>query len=445
MVKRPIRQLSVLLRTNVQKEAYRLGIINPVIAIIISFCILGTMLYKRVNLGLTLNATALILALLALSWQDIPALIYTTTVGPITLAVTLATFIIMLLSQLYKETGYIKRLSESLSNIIENPKIVLCMLPAVIGFLPVAGGALMSAPLVDGEAEKLGLSTEKKTYINLWFRHTVFPVYPLSQVLILTAALAATTVPAIILRQVPVVMVMIVVGYLVGFWKVKRPEIAEEPKKECGINADLRTFLVAFSPILASIVVAVALSIIGVPLEGIIGLNPSQLGFDILVAACVGLVVLIAISRMNWSLFLKPLKSWGIYGITLSAYGAFVLGSVIRATGISAIFEALVTSGTVDAVLLLTIVPAVLGVLTASALGGVSIGLPILGGLIALNSKTASLIYMSAYLGYVIAPTHLCFAFTAEYFKCPFGKAYKYAIPSFIATFVAALLVYFLV
>jgi hypothetical protein len=104
----------------------------------------------------------------------------------------------------------------------------------------------------------------------------------------------------------------------------------------------------------------------------------------------------------------------------------------------------LVASGSVDTVLFLTIVPAVLGVLTASALGGVSISLPILGGLIALNSRTASLIYMSAYLGYVISPTHLCFAFTAEYFKCPFGKAYKYVVPSFIATFAATLLVYFL-
>jgi integral membrane protein (TIGR00529 family) len=414
-----------------------LGLIDPVIAIIVSFCILGIMLYKRVNLGITLNATAIVLALLALSWQDIPTLVYDTTIEPITIAVVLATFLIMLLSQLYKETGLINRLSESLSKIIKNPKIVLCVLPAVIGFLPVAGGALMSAPLVDSEAEKLKLSTDKKTYINLWFRHTIFPVYPLSQVLILTAALAMTTVPAIILRQIPVVIVMIIVGYLIGFWKVKNPKTTEEPKKESELNNNLKTFLVAFSPILASIIVAIGLSVVG--------LNLSQRGFDVLIATFVGLIVLIAISKMNLNLFLKPLKSWSIYGITLAAYGAFLLGSVIRATGISAIFETLVASGSVDTVLFLTIVPAVLGVLTASALGGVSISLPILGGLIALNSKTASLIYMSAYLGYVISPTHLCFAFTAQYFKCPFGKAYKYVIPSFIATFAATLLVYFLV
>jgi len=41
--------------------------------------------------------------------------------------------------------------------------------------MPVAGGALMSAPMVEKEAKKLKLSRVKKTYVNLWFRHTIFP------------------------------------------------------------------------------------------------------------------------------------------------------------------------------------------------------------------------------------------------------------------------------
>lgn len=145
---------------------------------------------------------------------------------------------------------------------------------------------------------------------------------------------------------------------------------------------------------------------------------------------------------------MKPLKNWGIYGVTLAAYGAFLLGNVMKAAGISKIFETFATSGNIDSTLLLTVIPAVLGVLTASALGGVSISVPILSGIIALSpniSTTASLIYMSSYMGYVIAPTHLCFAFTADYFKCSLGKVYKYVIPSFLATFITALLIYFLV
>jgi len=133
-----------------------LGFVNPSAALIVSFCFLGVMLYRRVNLGITLNVTALLLAFLSLDWQNIPKIVYETTVDLLTIAVVLATFGIMLLSQLYKETKVINNLSESISNIINNSKIVSSVLPAVIGFLPVAGGALMSAPLVDSEAEKLG-------------------------------------------------------------------------------------------------------------------------------------------------------------------------------------------------------------------------------------------------------------------------------------------------
>jgi hypothetical protein len=62
----------------------------------------------------------------------------------------------------------------------------------------------------------------------------------------------------------------------------------------------------------------------------------------------------------------------------------------------------------------------------------------------AFSPRMASLVYMSAYLGYVISPTHLCLAFTARYFGCPLGKVYKYVVPSFIVTFATVLLIYFL-
>ncbi|MEM2386325.1 MAG: hypothetical protein QXO67_05005, partial [Candidatus Bathyarchaeia archaeon] len=104
-----------------------------------SLCFLGVLLYKRVSLGITLTATVLFLGFLALNWQSIPNMAYTTvdpsTVdGVLALSVILATFGIMWLSQLYKETGEIAKLSESVSGLVKNTKIVLSTLPALIGF-----------------------------------------------------------------------------------------------------------------------------------------------------------------------------------------------------------------------------------------------------------------------------------------------------------------------
>jgi len=413
-----------------------LGFVDPLIAVVVSFSFLGVLLYKRVNLGITLTVTALLLALLSLGWQEIPAIIFRTSVDMLTISVVLATFGIMLLSQLYKETGVINDLSKSLSRIINNPKVVASVLPAVIGFLPVAGGALMSAPLVDSETEKLGLKPEKKAYVNLWFRHTIFPVYPISQLLIVTAALTEITIPAIILRHIPVVAVMIVVGYIISFWRVSGAQNRENSEIEDRLNSDLKGFFVAFSPILSTIVVAVGLELAGFGL--------ANLGFDVLIATFIGLVVLIVVSKMNLQIFMKPFRSWGIYGITLAAYGAFLLRNVMVATGIPEILKTFVTNGSVDIILLLTVVPAVLGFLTGSPLGGVTISVPILTGILTFSPKTAALIYMGAYLGYLMTPTHLCFAFTADYFKSSMGKIYKYLIPSIAISFATALLVYFL-
>ncbi len=72
------------------------------------------------NLGIALTATALILAFLALDWTTIPSVIYNTTVDLPTVSVTLTTFGIMFLSQIYKETGIINKLSDSIGRLINS-------------------------------------------------------------------------------------------------------------------------------------------------------------------------------------------------------------------------------------------------------------------------------------------------------------------------------------
>lgn len=415
------------------------ALVSLPVALVVSFGALGVMLYKRVNLGITLNVTALLLAVLALDWTNIPYLIFETAIDPLTISIVLATFGIMLLSQLYKETRVINELSESAGAIIKNSKVVSSVLPAIVGFLPVAGGALMSAPLVDCEADKLGLKKEKKAYVNVWFRHTIFPIYPLSQVLIITAALTGIAIPLIILRQIPVVAVMIVIGYLIGFWKVTstKRQANMDPENCSKPRSDLKRFLIAFSPILATIVAVIGLDAVSRSL--------ADFGFDVVIATLLGIIVLVVISTPTLSTVAKPLRNWDIYGITLAAFGAFLLRTITVNAGISEIFKTMATNGSIDIILLLTIVPAVLGFATGSPSGAVAISVSILGGILTFSPRTAALLFMSAYLGYLIVPSHLCFAFTVDYFKCSMSKVYRYIIPSFLVTFAAALAVYFLV
>jgi hypothetical protein len=281
------------------------------------------------------------------------------------------------------------------------------------------------------------MAPDKKANANLWFRHTIFPIYPLGPVMIATALLTGVSIPLLIVRQIPVVLVMIAVGFVISFWKTpnaKNVETVVEKQR----RSDLKDFFISFSPILTTIVVAVALTSIS--------LNSMFAGFEVVIATLVGIVIMIAVSRMSFVVFRKPFKTWGIYGVTLAAYAAFLLRNVMDKAGISSIFSPMISNGSIDIVLFLAVVPAVLGLLTGAVQGGVAVTVSILSGFMTLPfaPKIAALVYISSYLGYTIAPTHLCLTFTTDYFKCSLSRMYRYVIPSFLVTFPIAILVYFL-
>jgi integral membrane protein (TIGR00529 family) len=401
-----------------------LGFVDPLTALGISFAFLGIMVYKRVNLGVTLTSTAILLSFLSMEFGEIPSVFLETSTSALTISLVSVTFGIMLLSQLYKETELIRIMSLDLSGLLRNAKLVVGLLPAVIGLLPVPGGALMSAPLIETEANKLELKKDMKTYVNVWFRHTIFPVYPMSQVLILTAALTGISLTSLIMRQSPVVILMVAVGYLIAFRKVSTIKNNTERTR---LGPNLKSLLTAFSPILAMI------------------FPVAMFRIDVSIAAFIGVAVLLLITRPSLKTLSMPFRNKAIYGVTLAAYGAMLLRDVTIASGVSDFVGSMIASGNVNEVVLLSTVPAVLGFLVGSPSGGIAISVPMLAGTLNFTPNTAGLLYIAAYLGYVGAPTHLCLVLTADYFKCPLGRLYKYLIPSLAISFVAAIFVYFLV
>ena len=400
-----------------------MGFVEPLAAFVVSFIFLGVMVYKRVGLGITLTLTAIVLSFLSIELGSIPNVFWKTLTDADAISLVLATFGIMLLSQLYKETGLVTILSQSLSEIIRNSKLVVSILPAVIGLLAVPGGALMSAPMVEAEANKLELEKNKQTYVNIWFRHTIFPVYPMSQVLILTGTLTGVSMISLIMRQVPVVIAMIAIGYLIGFWKVSA---AKHEASENSLTMNLTSLLKAFAPILTMIYVIVAFNV------------------DVSIAAFLGVIVLLLITKPSPKVFLKPFKNRPLYEIALAAFGAILLRNVTKASGISETLGMLIAEGNINDVVLLATLPTALAFLLGSPLGGIAISVPMLAGTLSFAPKAAGLLYITTYLGYLGAPTHLCLVLTAGYFKCPLSGVYRYLVPSLAVSFLVAILVYFL-
>ncbi len=379
------------------------------------------MLYKRVAIGVALFFSALLMGILSMTLIDVFSVLAETSVDPITLSLVLVTFGIMILSLLYKETRLLEMLSQSFGGLFKNPKLVVSVLPALIGLLPVPGGALMSAPLVEMEADKLGFEEDKKAYVNVWFRHIIFPVYPMSQVLILAAALTGVSITSIVLGQIPVVASMIVSGY---FAVLRRPKIPDYASSKTEFKKNLKGFFISFSPIMVMVLLAVIF------------------GVDVSVAAFVGVALLLCITRPRRQVLIKALRNRSIYMIALAAYGAMLLRSVTMTSGVSEMLGQIIVASNVSEVILLATLPAVLALLVGSPSGGLAVSIPIIAGTVTFTSSSASLVYISAYFGYLAAPTHLCLALTANYFKCPLSKLYKILGPSLVLSFVVALLIY---
>ncbi|NIV44707.1 DUF401 family protein, partial [Candidatus Bathyarchaeota archaeon] len=280
-----------------------MGIVEPLVAFVVSFLFLGVMVYKRVGLGITLTFTATAFSLLSLDSNIIADVFWETMSDSITISLLLATFGIMLLSQLYKETQFAEMLSQSLSEILKNSKLVVSVLPAIVGLLPVPGGALMSAPMVEAEADKLALKKDRQTYVNIWFRHTIFPIYPMSSFFLLAVALTGVSVVSLITRQMPVVVAMVILGFLIGFWRVA--SVRHEPSKD-GLGTNFKVLLKAFAPILVMILAIVAFNIVRAGEAFNPFVIPIDATYDVSIAALFGLVGILLIAKPRLDTLLRP-------------------------------------------------------------------------------------------------------------------------------------------
>jgi integral membrane protein (TIGR00529 family) len=405
---------------------FQVSLFNPLLVFVVSIVLFVVLWYRRVGLGVSLTVAAFLMSFLSLGISGTGTVLYETCIDPVTLTLVFASFFVMLMSQLYRETGLVNVLTRSLGGFIKNSKVIVSLLPAVIGLMPVAGGALMSAPMVEAEADKLGLDESKKTYVNVWFRHVILPIYPISPFLILTAILTETSLISLISRQVLVVIAMIAIGYFMGLRKTKatKKDGSEQKSKP---KANLKELAYSFLPIAVTILLAALLNV------------------DIALATLVGVITILIITRTKAPVFSKILKNRALWEVTLAAFGALLLKNATLASGASEILGNTLATAGMSGIVLLVTVPAVLGFILSSPSGAIALSVPILAETVTFIPKTASLLYLSAFLGYLLTPIHLCLAFTAQYYKCPISKSYRYLMPSVIISMVFALIIYFLI
>ena len=339
-------------------------------------------------------------------------------VGESSLVLLSSTLAIAVLAELYRLSGSVKDLGMGLSTALRDPRLGMGLVPAVIGLMPVAGGALLSAPVVEALGLPAGLSGEVMAYINVWFRHLLIYSYPMSQVLIVLSQLSGYPVVTIALNTLPISLLMVVVG-LPALVRIRRAGV--------NLGADPREGLKLTTPIVVALVTLVALG----PVIG---------SWAVPVGASAAVAVLVAIRRCTRDLP-RALTSTRVLDIVLAVVAVIVLREVVAGSWISEDLRQVVASLR-GAGVTLAVLSALVSVATGSIITGLFLTLPILSSLGTGGMGDVLLVYTYSFLGYVASPTHLCLLYTVRYFNTELTKVYRYLLPSVAVVLALATLYY---
>jgi Uncharacterized conserved protein len=340
--------------------------------------------------------------------------------NPTTWGLVSSVAVISVLVSLYSETGVVRRLSLELSNAFRKHVVAITLTPGIIGLLPVPGGALMSAPLVDYIGSQIGMSKAKRLFINVWYRHVIVYVYPLSSVIILASAVTGVGLWDLVIRQIPVAVAMFLVGLpVLGFsWGGSRSGVK----------------LGALARDLTPILVAVVLALVFTPLDGILGVERISVAF----AVTVSIALFLVLERVGWNVFLSSLRDRRVWELAIISFGVMMFRELFLNMDLKPVTGLLLSYG-IDGLLMVVLLPIFFSTISGHPTAGIAIATPLITSTMGMDVATASLIYASAFIGYIASPLHLCYVYTAQYYNVSLIEGYRYMIPATLASLTAAI------
>jgi len=322
--------------------------------------------------------------------------------------------LVIFLGSIQKETGMFDRLIRSLNSVIRDGRVVAMVGPGIIGFLPMPGGALFSAPLVEVSTRRMDLSPHFRTFLNYWFRHPWEYVWPIYAGLLLFQTMSGYSLRRIILYQSPFSVIHIFGGLLVAFAYFRRRGIGRQhPGDANHFWGTLADFLEGTWPIMAVIVFFFG---VGLPLY---------------IALTVAVLVVILIKRVAPARIIAHLVNPRMGRTLLLLAAVLVFQKIILIADVFAEFAG-ATLSTPAAVALIAGVSFTMGFLTGVNTAFIAIAFPILHPLIQNlpNAFNLSLyVYVIGFCGVLLSPLHLCLVLTNEYFGSSLIRVYRYLLP----------------
>ncbi len=410
---------------------------------------------KRLHLGIVMLAATVFTAVLFwMSPQYFFSNLFGELIGANSVTFVVIIVLVVMLSQVMESAGYFRRMVEGIAGVLPSRRLRLTVLPAMIGLLPMPGGAIFSAPMVGKAGEGLPLDRHRKAAINFWFRHVwefCWPLYPGIIAYANELAKLNLSLGRVLPLQAVLTPVMLLVGIVFLFPRKLGPRSIEHSVGRRGQR--LAEAVVPAVPIVIVVACFVGLGPAihalysaagggavakGSGIETLLNRAPFILGL----LASISYVVLK--SGGNRPDVLKSVMrspqaaSMGFMAIGIVAFGATVgsenvageAGQFFRETGL--------------VLPVISVLPFILGLVTGITIAYVVTAFPLIVHL--LDPGVNPLPYLvvafaSGFIGVMLSPAHLCLLVSRQYFKAGLMRMYRYlALPAFgMAVAVAAL------
>lgn len=186
-----------------------------IVRVLLVFTVVLYAMRKRLSLGSAFLLGSLLLGLLfGLGLAPMARSMAHSILYPKTLSLAVIVSLILVLSSSMERMGAMKRLLDRFQGLSSNPRLNLVVFPALIGLLPMPGGAVFSAPMVKQLGERSGLTGDQLSYVNYWFRHIWEYWWPLYPGILLATTLADLNIWAFVGLMGPLTLVAVGVGYL---------------------------------------------------------------------------------------------------------------------------------------------------------------------------------------------------------------------------------------
>ena len=408
------------------------------IGVIIAFIIVIILIRKKFNFGLSLIIGSFIITIFSLSdiaFTEIPkaylkALIYDydkSVFNLETIELALLLTFIYILAKTMQETEAIKKAITSLQTIFYKGG-TLGVIPAVYGLMPVPGGALFSAPLIDKEGDKFGLNKDQKNFLNVWFRHIWFPIFPVSSamLLIISSDFANIEIYELIIANIPAFIAFIVIGLIflnIYVKKIQKPQKA--PEKEY-------SGLVYLLPPVIPIIIYIIFFVI----FWIFDLGDIKIFQRIIFIGGVILSIfcLYYLLDIDWNRYYEILKRSINLKFALVIIGIMVFRQIIETSKSNDIIAGLIGGLSIHPVIIIILIPLIMGLITGYNLGAIGLSYLLVIPFFEISNINVigftSLVFMSSLVGYLISPIHLCNIVSSDHLKTDTTRMYKMYIPA---------------